>query len=361
MNLVVQIHLPRLPALLGALALLCSPMGCKQDKQTSAPQGATAGPTPTMDVPAKSPPPRRTPPRRRLSVSPKVLPIPADMPALRFNVEKLRATAWYKRSEAAVRKRLLAPSRIAAALQACQVDPINNVEGATVGASPIKGRLGELIVVMKIDRSTATVLTCLTAELGKHKLNAKPLTVAGRKGLAMHHAGRAAAIVALRDNQLMVIVGKLQKRVAAVLEGKAPSIATTTLYNEANAQVGPDSLFGGIFPGLPSGDTAHLPPLLRGFHTGAFLVNVPRGKAALRINLHFEDKEKAKAVTKQLPALLQLAGSQYPGMKDSDTIAPPKARKGWAYVDFKLEDRAFNQILSLLEGLLSPPKAPPKR
>lgn len=193
-----------------------------------------------------------------------------------------------------------------------------------------------------------------------YKMEAKDLNLAGRKGLATTHAGRAAAIMALRDNQLMVIIGKLQARVAAVLEGKAPSIATTTLYNEVNSQVGPDSLFGGIFPGLPSGDEERLPPLLRSFRTGALLVSLPKGKATLRINLHFEDKEKAKTVTQKLPSLLRLAGSQYPGMKDSGgSKAHPK--KGWAYVDFKLEDRTFTQIAALLRGLLFPSKTTPNQ
>ncbi len=339
------------PCLLAAT--LAAAPGCKGKKQAAADKTPTADRS-SMDGAGK----QRTPPvpRRRVRVSPKVLPIPADMPALRFNVEKLRTTAWFKRTEARIRKRLVAPSRIADALKACKLDPINNVEGATVGACQAKDRLGDLVVVMKIDRSTAKVLACLSKELGKHKMEAKPMTLAGRKGLATQHAGRAAAIVALRDNQLMIIIGKLQKRVEAVLTGKAPSIATTTLYNEVNSQVGPDSLFGGIFPGLPDGKAEHLPKLLRGFRTGALIVSMPKGKSALRINLHFEDHEKAKSITTKLPRLLQLAGSQYPGMKDTGKKATSQPKKGWAYLDFKLEDRTFTQIVTLLGGLLSAPK-----
>jgi hypothetical protein len=339
-----------------ALVLAAGSTGCKKERQASAPQKTNTGSVSSMDTPDKREPP---PARRRIRVSPKVLPIPADMPALRFNVAKLRTTAWFKRSEGSIRTRLVFPSRIADAMKACKVDPINNVEGATVGASLAKGRLGDLVVVMKIDRSTAKLLACLKGELGKHKMEVKPLTLAGRKGLVTRHAGRAAALVALRDNQLLIIIGDLQKRIAAVLTGKAPSIATTTLYNEVNAQVGPDSLFGGIFPGLPDGKEEHLPKLLRSFRTGALIVSLPKGKSALRINLHFEDQEKAKSITKKLPRLLQLAGSQYPGMKDIG--AKPKARpkKGWAYLDFKLEDRTFTQIMTLLEGLLLPAQTSP--
>lgn len=346
---------PHLLLWLSVLALGVAASGCKKEKQASAPKKGTSGPAASMNGPAK-----RTPPRRRIAVSPKVLPIPADMPALRFNVEKLRTTEWFKRSEANIRKSLIAPSPIAKAMTACKVDPINNVEGATVGASLAKGRMGDLVAVLKIDRPTDAVVACMKKELIKNKMEAKPLAMTKCDGIVTKHQGREIAIMSLRDNQLMIIVGKLRKRIAAVLAGKAPSIATTTLYNEVNSQVGPDSLFGGIFPGLPSGDTERLPEFLRGFRTGALIVSLPKGKAALRINLHFEDKNKAKNITQKLPDLLRLAGTQYPGMKDS-AVSKAQPKKGWAYMDFKLSDPTFSKIATLLKDLLYPPKPLPEK
>ena len=65
-----------------------TPPACKKGAKKSAPQKSGMG-TATMDVGPMKP----TPPPKTVTVSPKVLPIPADLPALRFNVVKLRATA----------------------------------------------------------------------------------------------------------------------------------------------------------------------------------------------------------------------------------------------------------------------------
>jgi hypothetical protein len=291
------------------------------------------------------------------------LPIPADYVYVKLNLKAARGTALYKQFEAQIKdamtKAMAKDNKgIAKALiETCKLDPTTTIDEVVLAMALGKStEKGDAIAVISGSFDGAKLMACVKPELEKAEVTFKDVTIGGKKGMQMKgKEGKENTVVELGGNTFALANGENQAKMAAVLEGKSPSIEDAPLYKQTLGLGNADTILTVIVPTIPESLTAAAPmPFLKEIKAANMLIGLPAGGIDLKAGLDMGENEKAEKLAKSIPLLIGVVKGKLPG-GIGETVAEAlkvKAEGGWVKVGLALDKAAFDKLLKVAQEML---------
>ncbi len=355
---------------LSAVLSLSLMTGCKKKQPAKADKadpmapakGMKAAPTADMDPMGMSggmntPRPVVKPGKGRAGA----MPIPYNYMVITAYLKAMRASAFYKKHEAALKKMLtgaLAKRKVLSDMVAkCKVDLITGVDGVTLGHAMDNKDPEATAIIAWGGFDTAKLMACMKPEMTKQKIAFKEVTIGGKKGVELKVKDRQLTVLALSASSLAVLGKPVVAKGQAVLEGKLQSVEDTALYkkNAAKIKAKPATIISVIVPTVPASLTAKVQfPIAKKIRTVCAMIGVPADGLEANIGADFGDEKTAKTLARTLPALMGFFKAK-PGAMGAKLLQNLKVKADgtWVRIALTADKATFEKLQGMAMGLVT--------
>ncbi len=318
----------------------------------------------------RSPTARPThPPRPRITMLPRVLPIPLDHGVVRLNLAQLWTSAIYRK----YRTRIL--SYISGKMKAipggsvfatrCGFDMERDLLAVAFAVDTRPGNKPKIAVVrIRIDANR--LLRCFAKIVGPQS-TFKSLGFGPLQGIARYKAGILQDEILILDSHRLVWMGPRSRlAVRQVLTGERQSVTSTQLYRAVRSSQPVAPMVLAVLPTVHRIPSSNTLPLMKDMMAGGLAFDLPQGGLKLRGLIAFDKKETATMLMGMKSMVARILNKKFPAltpMVRKLRMTPDPSDPAVILLNLALTAAELTPLIAMLENTLSTltKKSPPAR